>query len=129
MRRLWISEIEFSPGLPLAARQDPRRKYQKEGDSFCYFEEARSKFYSVNPNATVGHAVEYLKELELNNVVGKPVQINCMLLYNKMTHSWNENNLKNRYSHTCTFDVSEIIINTRAQPGSSSMYFSNTLSF
>jgi hypothetical protein len=58
-------------GLPLAVRQDLRRKYQNEGDSFCYFEEGLSKFFSGNPNATVGHVVECLKELELNSAAGK----------------------------------------------------------
>jgi hypothetical protein len=60
-------------GLRLAARQDLRRKYQNESDSFCYFEEALSKVCSGNPKATVGHVVECLKELEMNSAAGKLV--------------------------------------------------------
>jgi hypothetical protein len=75
------NQILAQLGLPLAARQDLRRKYQSEGDSFCYFEEALSKFCSGNPNTTVGHVVQCLEEIEmLNSVVGKLVQISCMLL-------------------------------------------------
>ncbi len=67
-------------GLPLVSLQALSDKHRYDADYFGYFMDGLTKFWSGNPNATVGRVLACLRALELNSAAGKLVHITSVWL-------------------------------------------------